>query len=41
MEQQKPLSFWGGFDPVSGKVINRSHSFYGNKRCIKWKNCRV
>jgi uncharacterized protein len=24
-----PLSFWGGFDPETGLVTDRSHSFFG------------
>jgi uncharacterized protein len=24
-----PLSFWGGFDPASGKIIDRSHPAFG------------
>jgi predicted aconitase with swiveling domain len=24
-----PLSFWGGFDPASGRVIDRSHPVFG------------
>ena len=24
-----PLSFWGGFDPVSGLIIDRSHQAFG------------
>ncbi len=25
----EPLSFWGGFDPVTGRIIDRSHAQHG------------
>ncbi|WP_077247373.1 aconitase X swivel domain-containing protein [Pseudobacillus wudalianchiensis] len=29
------LSFWGGFDPASGQVIDRRHSLYGKSLASK------
>jgi predicted aconitase with swiveling domain len=25
----EPLSFWGGFDPITGRIIDRSHPQHG------------
>jgi predicted aconitase with swiveling domain len=28
-----PLSFWGGYDPASGKITDRTHAAYGKSLC--------